>query len=152
MSSCLCFHRGTSLFITHTAMENDPDEARGNGPNGLIVSQARYPVGDRQFRKWFLSTWLRRWQLDSVCAACGGYPSGSGDSWILLHFLPHQGMLQPMTRAAWLKGNVAAPAPTSAMICCAESTPRPGISAKWTTASWCRLSRLGNSWSSSPIC
>jgi hypothetical protein len=41
------------------------------------------------------------------------------------------------------EGNVAAPAPTSAMICCAEFTPRPGISAKWTTASWCRLSRLG---------
>jgi len=48
--------------------------------------------------------------------------------------------------------DVAAPAPTSAMICCAESTPRPGISAKWTTASWCRLSRLANSWSSLLIC
>ena len=45
MSSCLCTHRGTSLFVTHTAMENDPDEAAkpmGNGPDGLIVSQARY--------------------------------------------------------------------------------------------------------------
>ena len=28
------------------------------------------------------------------------------------------------------EGNVAAEAPTSAMICCAESTPRPGISAR----------------------
>jgi hypothetical protein len=45
MSSCFCTHRGTSLFVTHTAMENDPDEAAkpmGNGPDRLIVSQARY--------------------------------------------------------------------------------------------------------------
>jgi hypothetical protein len=45
MSSCFCTYRGTSLFVTHTAMENDPDEAAkpmGNGPDRLIVSQARY--------------------------------------------------------------------------------------------------------------
>ena len=29
---------------------------------------------------------------------------------------------------------------------------RPGTSAKWTTASWCWLSRLANSWSSLLIC
>src|SRR6266852_7491159 len=48
--------------------------------------------------------------------------------------------------------NVTALAPTSAMICCAESTPRPGTSAKCSTASWCGLSRLASSWSSWLIC
>ena len=33
------------------------------------------------------------------------------------------------------EGNVAAVAPTSAMICCAESTPNPGTSASRWTAS-----------------
>jgi hypothetical protein len=49
------------------------------------------------------------------------------------------------------EGKVAAVGPTSAMICCAESTPRPGISARRSTASWCGLSRLAISLSSSPI-
>src|SRR6516162_3271290 len=38
--------------------------------------------------------------------------------------------------------------PTSAMICCAESTPRPGTSASRFTASSCGRSRLAISWSS----
>jgi hypothetical protein len=38
--------------------------------------------------------------------------------------------------------NVAAVAPTSAMICWAESTPRPGTSVSRFTASWCWLSKL----------
>src|SRR5580692_10676871 len=100
VSSCLCIHRGTSLFVTHTGMENDPDEAAkpmGNGPRWSDCVPGAIPIGDRQSRKWFLSTWPRRWQLDSECAACGDCPSGSGDSWILLHFLPPQGKLQPMT-------------------------------------------------------
>src|SRR6266403_979857 len=46
------------------------------------------------------------------------------------------------------EGKVAAVGPTSARICCAESTPRPGISASRSTASWCWLSRLAISWSS----
>jgi hypothetical protein len=50
------------------------------------------------------------------------------------------------------EGKVAAVGPTSAMICCAESTPRPGTSASRSTASWCWLSRLAISLSSSPIC
>src|SRR5438876_6814638 len=50
------------------------------------------------------------------------------------------------------EANVAALAPTSAMICCAESTPRPGTSASRCTASWCSLSRLAISCSSLTIC
>src|SRR5215467_6289037 len=50
------------------------------------------------------------------------------------------------------EGKVAAVGPTSAMICCAESTPRPGTSATRSTASWCWRSRLAISWSSWPIC
>src|SRR5467141_815228 len=45
------------------------------------------------------------------------------------------------------EGKVAAVEPTSAMICCAESTPRPGISANRWTASWCGWSRVASSWS-----
>jgi hypothetical protein len=47
---------------------------------------------------------------------------------------------------------VAASAPTSAMICCAESAPKPGTSASRSTASWCWRNRLAISWSSWPIC
>src|SRR5256885_8914068 len=50
------------------------------------------------------------------------------------------------------EGKVAAVAPTSAMICCAESTPRPGTSASRSTASCCRRSRFAISWLSLPIC
>src|SRR5436853_3365087 len=50
------------------------------------------------------------------------------------------------------EGKVAAVGPTSAMICCAESTPRPGTSASRSTAPWCWLSRLAISLSSWPIC
>jgi transposase len=38
------------------------------------------------------------------------------------------------------ESKVAALAPTSAMICCAELTPRPGTAARRWTASWCWLS------------
>src|SRR5215831_18953082 len=38
--------------------------------------------------------------------------------------------------------------PTSAIICCAESTPRPGTSASRFTASSCGRSRFAISWSS----
>jgi hypothetical protein len=39
------------------------------------------------------------------------------------------------------EGNGAAVAPTSVMICCAESTPPPGTWARRSTASWCATSR-----------
>ena len=41
------------------------------------------------------------------------------------------------------EGKVAAVGPTSAMICCAESTPRPGTSASRWTASWCWMEQTG---------
>ena len=43
-SSRLCGYRGASLFVTHTLMKNDPDQATepmGDSSDGLIVSQAR---------------------------------------------------------------------------------------------------------------
>ena len=42
------------------------------------------------------------------------------------------------------EGNVAAVAPTSAMICCAESTPSPGTSARRCTASWWCREQVGH--------
>ena len=39
--------------------------------------------------------------------------------------------------SCFAEGNVFAVGPTSAMICCAESTPRPGTSANRSTAPWC---------------
>src|SRR4029077_4732851 len=58
--------------------------------------------------------------------------------------LQHMGYL--VERA--FQGNVAAAGPTSAMICCAESTAKPGTSASRSTASWCGWSKVASSWSS----
>ncbi len=49
-------------------------------------------------------------------------------------------------------GNASAPGPISAMICCAESTPKPGSSAKRTTASSCTFMASAIMLSSSAIC
>src|SRR5215467_4235261 len=154
VSSCLCTQRGTSLFVTQTAMENNPDQATkpmGDGPDSLIVSQTRYQsavddlkngsfrldrsVGSLIQNPPHVAVALReRWFFDTSALSSSPGHAPTHDERCLA------------------EGNVAAPAPTSAMICFAESTPKPGISAKWTTASWCRLRRLANSWSSLTIC
>src|SRR5215467_1353293 len=48
---------------------------------------------------------------------------------------PGQAPTQPVKLPG--EGKVFAVAPTSAITCCAESTPKPGTAAKRTTASWC---------------
>src|SRR5713101_3808790 len=47
-ASGLCVHCGASFFVTHTLVQNDPNQTTkpmGNGTDGLIVSQARHKSG-----------------------------------------------------------------------------------------------------------
>jgi hypothetical protein len=55
--------RWAPFFVTNSLMQDEPDQSTlsiSNGPNGLIVSQAGEPTGDKQSRRCFLWFWLRR--------------------------------------------------------------------------------------------
>src|SRR5713226_3969760 len=105
----------------------------GNGPDGLIVSQARHQsaiddlengsfrlgcgVGTLIENAPHMAVALReRWFLDTPALSSS------------------PGHAPTQDESCLAEGKVAAVAPTSAMICCAESTPRPGTSASRSTA------------------
>jgi hypothetical protein len=50
----------------HLSMLNDPDQvtSRCDGPDGLIVSEAREQPTIDKLEKWSLLAWLRHWQAD----------------------------------------------------------------------------------------
>jgi len=122
-------------------MQNDPDqpaEPMGNRPDGLLVSQARHQAA-----------------IHGLEDASFGFDRGVGT---LIENTPHvavafrgavaRGNLRTLfvsgacanhEERCFSEGNVAALAPTSARICCAESTPNPGTSASRCTASTCWL-------------
>jgi hypothetical protein len=104
----------------------------GDGADGLIVSQARHQsaIDDLENGSFRLdrsvSTLIENAPHMAVAfrgaVASGYFPLSSSPG----HAPTQEERCLP-------EGNVAAAAPTSAMICCAESTPRPGISAsRWT--------------------
>src|SRR5713101_4439622 len=76
-----------------------------------------------------LAAWLRMRRIERL---------PFGDRWLkftpALWLSPGQAPTQE-ERCLW-EGNVAAVAPTWAIICCAESTPRPGTSASRSIWSW----------------
>src|SRR5467141_975151 len=68
-----------ALRSAHSGAElsRSADRADARSPRWFDCVPSATLVCDRQFRKWFLSPWLRRWRLDGECAASGGSLSGS---------------------------------------------------------------------------
>src|SRR5438445_8324251 len=100
----------------------------GNGPDGLIVSQARHQsaiddLENGSFRLGCGVGTLIKNAPHMAIALRGAVALGYSRALVLSWARSHPG------REVLAEANVAALAPTSAMICCAESTPRPGTSA-----------------------
>jgi hypothetical protein len=127
----------TPFFVTDSLVQDQPDQSTlsmRDGPDGLIVSQSRdraaiHDLEDASFGLYcgvgglvekapHVAVALRR--PVAVVHACAFLVAGQVPA--------HE-------ESCSAEGKVAAVAPTSAMICCAESTARPGTSASRSTAS-----------------
>jgi hypothetical protein len=107
---------------------DQPTKPMGDCPNGLIVSQAWYEAAihdleDASFRP-DRSVGALIENAPHLAVALGGAVVRRYSRAIFIS----QGTLPPRKTTASCEANVAAWAPTSAMICCAEATP----SAWWT--------------------
>ena len=59
--------RGAPFFVADALMQDQPDQPTlpmGDGPDGLVMSQAVGPNADTQFRRYFLWSSRRHWQPD----------------------------------------------------------------------------------------
>jgi hypothetical protein len=129
-------HRWAPFVVTDSLVQNQPDEPTKpitNCANGLIVSQARHQAGYTISKMLPLCLTAARGLIENashVAVALRGTvaPAYSRALVVSRH--------DPTQEERFLaEGKVAALAPTSAMICCAESAPRPGTSASRSTAS-----------------
>src|SRR5712692_3571961 len=135
-ASGLCVHCGASFFVTHTLVQNDPNQATkpmGNGPDGLIVSQARHQsaiddLENGSFRLGCGVGTLIKNAPHMAIALRGAVVLGYPCALFVSRACSHPGRELLGGRKGCCRGT------PSAMICCAESTPRPGTSASRSTA------------------
>ena len=120
-------------------MQDQPDQSTlsmGNRPDGLIVSQARDAAAIHNLKDACFGSGCGVGRLvENATHVAVAFRRSVAVVHAPLSSSPGQAPTQEERHFA--DGNVAAVGPTSAMICCAESTPRPGTSASRVTASWC---------------
>src|SRR5262245_32060480 len=115
-------------------LPNDATESMGHGPDGGLIAEARHQTPEHNLKMTaFLGDRSVRGLVQHSTQVF--MPFAQRLLWFCsaLSSSPGQVPTQAVNSAA--EENVLACAPTSAMICCAESTPKPGTSASRITAS-----------------
>ena len=118
-----------AFLVFHSIVENLPHhsaELVSHGPDGFLVSELGYQPAIQVLENAALGFDGSTSCLIEKCAAFDGCPWVSGHcETAALCSRPGQ---HPTQEASWPEeSKLAACGPTSAMICCAESTPRPGV-------------------------
>ena len=133
----LLAYRRAAFLIANAFMQENPDQltqAVGNGPDGFIVPEARHQTTIEDLED---ASFAFDGSIGSLIQNAAHLAVAFGRAFAVVHarafFLSWHAPTHDTRFFA--AGKVAAVAPTSAMICYAESTPRPGTSASRSTAS-----------------
>src|ERR1700752_5197280 len=108
-------------------------EPMGDGPDGGLIAQARQQAAEHHLK-------VTAFPLDRSVRRLVQHPPqifiafGGATAVILFGTFVFPGTGSHPRGHSAAEGNVLACSPTSAMICCAESTPKPGTSARRITA------------------
>jgi len=129
---------GASFFVSDSLVQDQPDQptlSMGNGPDGLLVPETRYRAVVDKLEDASFSPGCGVGRLVENTPHVAVPLRGS----VAIVHAPRSRCRREQAptqeESFFSEGKVAAVAPTSAMICCAESTPSPGTSASRSTES-----------------